>query len=147
MGWTATTTPREANRKDGKVVALPMVTAETIYKGDIVRSIAASGLVTSSGAPATGDVFVGIASETVKVATALQLIKIEQEGSYDFTCASFATANIGDIAYLDVATNQQTVASSSGTHAVAIGTIVSVNLVTSATSCRVKILAPSAAAS
>ena len=64
MAWAATTVATDPARKDGQVISFPMADNITIFKGDMVRIIA-SGYVLSGTAPAAGDMFAGIAMETV----------------------------------------------------------------------------------
>ncbi len=59
---TATTTAREAKRKDGEVIAYP-IAAVKIPKGALVN-INASGFATNA-ADAAGETFAGVAYETV----------------------------------------------------------------------------------
>ena len=64
MAWTASTAKRDTKKSPNGLLSGPMADNEVIYKGDIVRSIA-SGYWSSQAAPATGDMFVGVATETV----------------------------------------------------------------------------------
>jgi len=117
-----------------------MVDTEKIYKGDLVR-INADGEWTSSGAPAAGDMFAGIAIETVDNTVDGHNIEVDTKGIFQLTLASAAQADVGTLVYggaSDAANDQQSVYSSAGTHSLLIGAVVGLGNI--ANSVRVKIL-------
>ena len=82
---TATTTAREAKRKDGKLVSYPMAVAK-VPKGALVN-INAAGYATNS-TDASGETFAGVAYETVdnSAGSAGDLsIRVETSGTFVFT--------------------------------------------------------------
>jgi 3D (Asp-Asp-Asp) domain-containing protein len=81
---TATTTAREAKRKDGKLISYP-IAAVKIPKGALV-SINAAGYATNS-TDASGETFAGVAYETVdnSAGSAGDLsIRVETSGTFVF---------------------------------------------------------------
>ena len=81
---TATTTAREAKRKDGEIIAYPMA-AVKIPKGALVN-INASGFATNS-TDAAGETFAGVSYETVdnSAGSAGDLsIRVETRGTFVF---------------------------------------------------------------
>jgi hypothetical protein len=106
----ASTVPVETNAKEGEILRFPITATESIYKGDMVRIVAA-GTATSVTAPAAADMFVGVAMETViyDATIATQYIRVYTSGVFPFTKATPAQADVGCLAYQDAATNQQTV--------------------------------------
>ena len=132
MSWSALTTPQERYHKDGAVLALPMVDAVTIYAGDLVR-ITAAGYATSTDAPATGDMFAGVAMETVANtatghAAGSKNIRVYTSGVFSYPKATPLQEDVGSLVYggaSDSADDQQTVyASTAGAHEVLVGTVV-----------------------
>lgn len=71
------------------------VTGVTIPKGAIVSVIAASGLV-DNAVSGTVNPVVGIAAETVTVATALQKIKVWYGADFLFAASSITQAMVGE---------------------------------------------------
>lgn len=81
---TATTTPREAKRKDGKLISYPMA-AVRIPKGALV-SINTSGYATNAS-DAAGEKFAGVAYETVDNSAGAPgdvSIRVETTGTFVF---------------------------------------------------------------
>jgi hypothetical protein len=124
--YTALTKPSDCFRKPGDIISLPMVNTEVIYKGDMVR-ILASGEATSSTAPAQYDMFAGVAIETVDNADDGKYIKVCTTGVHSFTKDTPLQEDVGCLAYVAVAANQQTVLIADGAAAggsVTIGAVV-----------------------
>jgi predicted RecA/RadA family phage recombinase len=73
--------------------------------------IVAAGTATSTTAPAIGDMFVGVAMETViyDATIATQYVRVYTSGVFPFTKDTPAASDVGCLAYVDQATNQQTV--------------------------------------
>ena len=105
MAITASTVPLEPLPKDGDIIALPMTSGETIYKGDMVRIVAA-GTATSSAAPTAGDAFAGVAMETVTDVGGAMKIRVYTNGVFPFTKAVPAQTDVGCLAYQGAASNQ-----------------------------------------
>ena len=81
---TATTTAREAKRKDGEVISYPMA-AVKIPKGALVN-INASGFATNA-TDAAGETFAGVAYETVDNSAGNagdSAIRVETQGTFVF---------------------------------------------------------------
>ena len=130
MSWAATTAKFDTAKSPNGLLSVPMADNEKIFKGDIVR-INAAGYATSAGTPATADMFIGVATESVDntvtghTAGGLNITVDAERGSiHTFKFASGGITDRGTLAYLDVATDAQTVIGSAGTHAVTVGAIV-----------------------
>jgi len=109
MSVAASTVPAELYAKeDGDIVAYPMLSGTTIYKGDIVRIIAA-GTATSVTTPAAADMFVGVAMETVVDVGGAMKIKCWTSGVCSFIKDTPIQADVGCLAFNAEAGNQQTV--------------------------------------
>jgi len=109
MAWTATTTPVDRRSRPGDILSLPVVTAVTIYKGDFVR-LTTAGYAVSTTAPTTGDMFAGVAMETVANtgASGAKRIKVRCKGVFSCTLSDGSGAaetptqsHVGTLAYLD----------------------------------------------
>lgn len=134
MAWSATSAPADVKEQQGVLVKLPIVSGETVYKGDIVR-INGNGYATSTGSPAAGDMFAGIALETVDNSGGGKSVLVRTEGVYDFTKASATQTDVGTLCYLG--DNQQTVVLTESQPTVLVGAVV--GIVNSST-VRVKII-------
>jgi len=99
---------------------------------------------------AAGDQFAGVAIEsltadatyspTTGFIVGSNCVRVATKGVHEFTCTGLARADIGAPAYADAAVNPQRATKTLGTAKNApIGIITWVNLVSSATLCRVKI--------
>ena len=129
--WTATSSIRETRRQDGRILALPMEDNVTVYKGDLVR-LNAAGFATSTSAPAAGDVFAGVAYETIDNTTTGHAqggkkVRVETTGVHSFKKSVPAATDRGVTVYggaSDATNDQQTVYDSQGTHAVVVGKVV-----------------------
>jgi len=123
---------KELGIKDGEIVAVGLLASTVVYKGDIVKSTGGSATArtycSSVATPAQYDQFVGVAIETVTaVATSnLSTVRVSRKPGavHKFYKSSPAYTDMGAIAYLDVSTDPQTVVTSAGTHAIAVGFIV-----------------------
>ncbi len=116
MAWSASTSIAERFVKDGDVLRFPIVDTETIYKGDMVR-VNANGEATSTSTPAEGDMFVGVARETVDNTADGEYITVDTTGVFSFTKDTPAQSDVGCIAYVDPTGNQGTVVVAAGTGA------------------------------
>lgn len=130
MVWAASSAKRDTAKSPNGLLSFPMADNEYIYKGDIVR-VAADGYATSDAAAATGDMFVGVAVETVDNtgtghAAGAKNITVDAEfGSvHSFAFDSASQSDVGTLVYNSVAADPQTVIGSDGTHAVLIGACV-----------------------
>lgn len=125
MGFGASTAARDANYQVGDMYAVKMGIG-TIYKGDIVVIKAADGYAYSQYATgATGDSFVGVAAETITATVAgATRIRVYTEGVFEFTWASAAQTNVGDLAYSQPgASGSPTVVGGADTHSTLIGKV------------------------
>jgi predicted RecA/RadA family phage recombinase len=132
MAWAATTVATDPARKDGQVISFPMADNITIFKGDMVRIIA-SGYVLSGTAPAAGDMFAGIAMETVSNtdsghAAGTKSILVDTEGTFAIPKATAGIADVGTLLYIDDDADQSAAAVQIGsgglTHDVLVGSAV-----------------------
>ena len=129
MAIAASTVPAEVNPQEGEILRFPIVDTETIYKGDIVR-VDSNGEATSTGAAGAGDMFVGVAMETVDNTDDGEYIKVYTSGVFPFTKDTPAQTDVGRLAYNGIATNQQTVLVEAGVgtgSGIIIGAVVSLD--------------------
>ena len=132
MVWATSGSAIDMGVKDGDIIAVGLLASTTVYKGDIVRSTGSAADVrtycSSVAAVADYDQFIGVAIETVvasAVNNASQVRVSRKKGSiHKFYKATPAYTDMGAIAYLDVSTDPQTVVTTAGTHAIAVGIIV-----------------------
>jgi hypothetical protein len=129
MAWTATTAAVDTDYEDGIILSLPMVDNKIIYKGDLVRITAEGYASGSSTAPATGDMFIGMALETVDNtktghATGGKSVRVVTEGTVEVFKGTAAITDLGCLAYNSVTVDAQTVDVSAGTHACLVGAVV-----------------------
>jgi len=94
--FTATTTPKDTFHEEGRRISFLMEDATTIYKGDLVR-INADGYAVSREDAAVGDMFAGMACETVVNAGAVgaKSILVDTEGVFQVFKATAAITDIG----------------------------------------------------
>ncbi len=128
---TARTSISEIDRKDGHIQAYPVVDEEIIYKGSPTIIDATSGkLQTNDGTTITlanGDIFAGIAHETVNNSTNDKVCKIDRKGTFLVDISdTIAQANVGDEVYLNNVTDDSTltVTSDTGNPQITVGQIV-----------------------
>ncbi len=117
---TARTSISETDRKDGLIQAYPMVDGEVIYKGSTAIIDATSGLLqTNDGTTITlanGDIFAGIAVETVNNSTNDQKCRVYRTGTFLVDISdTIAQANVGDEVYLNNVTDDSTLTITSDT--------------------------------
>lgn len=107
--YTALTTPSDTLVKAGDIISIPITDGETIYKGDIVRIVAA-GTATSQAAPAQYDMFAGVAIETIVcTAGSGKSIRVQTNGVHSFLKSTPAQADVGCLAYVAVVGNEKTI--------------------------------------
>ena len=116
---------RDAGKKDGILVSIPLVSAATVYKGQGVVTSSA-GLAKNDNTPAAGDSFVGVAYETVTNASGgSSEVRVENKGSFIFLCSGADQTWVGKIAYLDIIAGYNTVnVTAAGSHGVTAGKVV-----------------------
>ncbi|MCE5314502.1 MAG: hypothetical protein ABFD49_08695 [Armatimonadota bacterium] len=117
---TATTTAREAKRRDGEVIAYPMA-AVKIPKGALVN-INAAGYATNAS-DTSGDIFAGVAYETVdnSAGTAGELsIRVVTTGTFVFADGGGNGAQT-DVGVLFKIVDNQTVTDASTTNSIIAG--------------------------
>ena len=132
---TATTTAREAKRKDGGIIAYPMAAVKS-PKGALVN-INAAGFATNSSDTA-GETFAGVAYETVdnSAGSAGDLgIRVETTGTFVFIDGGGNGAQT-DVGIAFKVTDNQTVTDAATTNNISVG--VAVESI-SATSVRIRI--------
>lgn len=105
---TAKTSSTDAVRKDGIMISTPMIAAEIIYKGTPTFAKAAGDAFSNDGTTNTlalGDVFLGIAVETVDNsagAAQAESVRTYLDGSFLLTFSDTITkANQGDDVYVN----------------------------------------------
>jgi hypothetical protein len=114
MAYAYSTKARDAKRQGGgEIVAFPMGTSATIYKGDIVvidvnDGYAYPGLADGTLSPALGanDQFAGVAAESkVSTTAGLTYINVYVTGSFEFDIGNavdtLAQTHFGTVVYLD----------------------------------------------
>ena len=144
MSIAASTVPVDLQSQDGEILRFPITTTESIYKGDMVRIVAA-GTATSATVPVAADMFVGVAMyDEVYDATKSQpqYIKVQTSGVFSFLKTTPAQTDVGCLAYDAIAANQQTVlvAAGAGTGSgIIIGAVVRIDPEATATRVLVKI--------
>lgn len=98
----ASTQPREASRKDGRLVAYPVLAGVTVNKGTLV-SIDATGYLRPARSGTTTDIFAGVAFETANNATGTSgavTCRVEKFGVYSFPKnAATAQTDLGQAFY------------------------------------------------
>lgn len=120
---TATTTAREAKRKDGQLIAYPMA-AVKIPKGALVN-INAAGYATNASDTA-GETFAGVAYETVDNSAGSAgglLIRVETTGTFIFTDGGTNGAQT-DVGVVFNIVDNQTVTDAATTNSVKAGVAV-----------------------
>lgn len=131
---TALTANKEVIEKDRKLLAMPVVASDIIYKGAIVK-INAAGYAAPMAAEAgahMGGMAYEKADNSTGAAGAIKC-KLMREGVFKLVSAGLTQADLGSIVY---ASDDQTVSTTQGTNEVAVGRIVEV---ISATECMVDI--------
>jgi predicted RecA/RadA family phage recombinase len=97
---TAATAAVDTPRRDGKVVAYEVASSETIYKGTQVCLDATGYAVSSTGAD--GEVFVGVAYETIDNSSGSdgdKKIRVYRKGIFEFALPGAAITDIGTEVY------------------------------------------------
>lgn len=129
---TAKTAGSEVTRKDGDMISTPMIAAEIIYKGANTFAKAAGDAFSNDGTTntlAAGDVYLGVAVETVDNSTgAAQATDVRTyiEGCFLMTFSDTITkANQGDDVYVNNASDDSvvTITTDTGNPQVTIGKI------------------------
>lgn len=151
MAVAASTVPVEVYARDGVTVTLAITASETIYKGDMVRIVAA-GTATSTTAPATLDIFAGVAMETVTQSSATPTVRVYTTGVFSFALQEAGSAHtpaqtdVGCLAYQQSSNagvpNQRAVgvAAETGTHNdLIVGAVVAIDPEAPTTNVLVKI--------
>ncbi|MHA1170063.1 MAG: hypothetical protein ACTSRU_19715 [Candidatus Hodarchaeales archaeon] len=131
---TALTGDIERKEKEGKLLAYPVVAADTIYQGALVK-INASGYLAPCAAEASVP-FAGVAYERVSNesgANGDKLCRVESKGAHVLVGSGFSQADLGKEVY---ASDDNTISTVQGANEQAVGVIVEF---ISATSVRVKI--------
>ena len=106
--FTASTEATEVQRKEGEILAIPMMNNVKIFKGDLVLADATTGTARPVyGTGTTGDKFMGVAMESVDNTLtgheeAGKSVRVYRTSSFLFTKASAAIADIGTAMYTDV---------------------------------------------
>jgi hypothetical protein len=123
---SASTGPREARKKAGKLISYAMG-AVTINKGTMVFVRQSDGNVYPARATNTNsDIFVGVAFETINNSTGtagLASIKVEKEGDYVFFMTGATNTNMANTVY---ALDDQTLTLTSGTTVIPTGYVVEI---------------------
>lgn len=91
---------REDQRKDDELVAFPVKTGVTIYKGALV-GVDATGY--AKPAATTDKRIVGVAYETVAAgaaASGTSTCRVSRKGSFQFAGSGLAITNVGDKVYV-----------------------------------------------
>lgn len=121
-----TTGPREARKKDGKLISYAMGAVQ-VNKGALVFVRAADGYAYPARSTNTiTDNFVGVAFETVNNSTGTagaQSVKVEKEGDYVFVLAAATNTNVSQPVY---ASDDQTLTLTSGTTVKLVGYVVEI---------------------
>ena len=142
---TAKTVATETERKDGKLLAFPVLANETIYKGSTVVLDATSRFAqTNDGADITlanGDIFLGVCFETVenKGANGDENVRVMRDGVHLFDFVdTLSSADLGKDVFINNISDDGAVTTTSdtGSPQIKIGTIVEV---VSTTKARVQI--------
>lgn len=107
MTFVASTAARETQRKDDKILSIPMMDNVSIFKGDLVLIDATGYARPVYATGTTADTFVGVAMESVDNtltghAAGLKSIRVYRDGSFIFTKASAAQTDVGIAVYTDV---------------------------------------------
>ena len=121
---TALTDNKEVIEKDRKLLALPVVASDIIYKGAIVK-INAAGYLAPMAAE-IGAFMAGIAYEKADNSAGAAgdiNCKVMREGVFEMVSAGITQADLGSTVY---ASDDQTVSTTQGTNEVAVGKIVEV---------------------
>lgn len=120
---TALTASYDAKRKDGKLVAMPIVANAKVFKGALVVVATATGLA-QAGADAAGTVFVGVAYETCDNtggAAAAKTVRVLKTGDYVYAKTGAVLTDIGKAALI---VDDNTVSTAATTNSVACGVVV-----------------------
>jgi hypothetical protein len=121
MTWAAATAPNDIGHYDSGEIRLLMKASETIYKGSLV-AIDADGLAINT--PSNGLLFAGVAVETVAAAASGDYyIRVATKGIWPFTLSSVAQTNVGDVAYMSLAADNQTLVLSDPGATIKVGKI------------------------
>ena len=117
---TARTSISETDRKDGVIQSHPMVDGQKVYKGSPALIDATSGLLqTNDGTTITlanGDLFAGIALETVDNSTNDQACRVHRKGTFLVDISdTIAQANVGDEVFVNNVTDDSTLTNTSDT--------------------------------
>lgn len=116
------TVEKEIQKKDGKLIAFPVVANKKIFQGAIVK-MSAAGFLDSATAEA-GAVVAGIAYETIDNvggANGAKDCRVETEGVFLLNGSGFAQADLGSPVY---ASDDQTISKVQGANEIEIGKIV-----------------------
>lgn len=131
MTFTASTADRDPQYQEGVIKAYKMA-AVKVYKGDIVIVLAGDGYARSmvaAASGATGDMFVGVAMETVDNSggSAGDLkVRVWKRGEFQFDIAATASQTaVGDLVFSDGGSNgtPTTVIGSASGHDCLVGSI------------------------
>ena len=118
----ALTERKQVEEKDGVKISMPMVAADIIYAGAIVK-VNAAGFIAPASAEA-GAVSAGIAYETVDNsagASGDKSCKIIRKGTFLLSGAGFSQTDVGQSVY---ASDDQTISNAQGANEQEIGKVV-----------------------
>lgn len=110
------------DEKEGKIIAMPVVASDIIYKGALVK-INAGGYLAPAAAE-SGAFFAGIAYEYKdnSAGSAGDVVcRVQTEGSFLLTVTGFAITDVGSTVY---ASDDQTVSTTQATNELAVGKVV-----------------------
>jgi len=122
---TALSSPYDARRKDGSLLASAMAAEARIYKGGLITVATATGLA-QPGTDGAGLVFAGVAYESADNtggAAGARTVRILKTGVYTYAKTGASQTNVGKVVFL---VDDNTVSIAATTNNIACGIVVGV---------------------
>ena len=122
---TALSSPYDARRKDGALLASAVAAGAHVFKGGLLTVASATGLA-QPGADAAGQVFAGVAYESADNtggAAGAKTVRILKTGVFTYAKTSAAQTDVGKTVFL---VDDNTVSTAATTDNIACGVVVGV---------------------